>query len=331
MKTFLGVDGGGTKTEFLLIDEEGRALASRRDGPAYYLETGVDALGTMLATGIRATLTEASLSPAHVTFAVIGLPSYGEDSALLPRLDRLAAAVIPPERYRCVNDMVCGWAGALAGNDGVSIVAGTGSIAYGEFDSRHARAGGWGELFSDEGSAYWVAREALSVFSRMSDGRTDKGPLYELIRSHFRLATDLDVCAKVYGPPPLTRSGLATLAPLVALAARDGDGHAQQILARAANELAAIVTAVRDRLAVPPSTALPVSYSGGMFRVDNATVPLLQSALKASGRSYEFRTPRLSPVAGAALYAAKLAGARLSAHAVAQLAVAHHARHGDLE
>jgi N-acetylglucosamine kinase-like BadF-type ATPase len=331
VKTFLGVDGGGTKTEFLLIDEDGTVLASRRDGSAYYLETGVDALGVMLATGMRDMLEKASISPANVTFAAIGLPAYGEDSGLLPRLDRLAAAVISTERYRCVNDMVCGWAGALAGHDGINIVAGTGSIAYGEFEGRQARAGGWGELFSDEGSAYWVAREALSLFSRMSDGRADKGALYGLIRAHFQLHADLDVCAKVYGPPPLARSGLAALAPIVAQAAREGDGEAQQILARAANELAAIVNAVRDGLAVPPSTALPVSYSGGMFRLGNATVPLLQSALNATGRSYEFTSPRLSPVAGAALYAARLAGTRLSAHAIARLEVAHHARHGALE
>jgi N-acetylglucosamine kinase-like BadF-type ATPase len=331
LNTFLGVDGGGTKTEFLLINEDGRVLASRREGPAYYLETGVDALGAMLVAGIRATLDQASISPAGVTFAVIGLPSYGEDSALLPRLGRLAAVVIAPERYRCVNDMVCGWAGALTGHDGVNIVAGTGSIAYGEFEGRQARAGGWGELFSDEGSAYWIAREALSLFSRMSDGRADRGALYALIREHFQLHADLDVCAMVYGPPPLTRSGLAALAPIVAQAARDGDGGAQQILARAATELAAIVNAVRDQLAVPSPRALPVSYSGGMFRLGNATIPLLQSALNASGRSYEFRSPRLSPVAGAALYAAKLAGTRLSAQAVEQLALAHPAGHGDLE
>ena len=76
-----------------------------------------------------------------------------------------------PGRYRCGNDAVCGWAGALAGEDGINIVAGTGSIGYGEFEGRAARAGGWGELFSDEGSAHWIAREALSLFSRMSDGR----------------------------------------------------------------------------------------------------------------------------------------------------------------
>ena len=183
---------------------------------AYYLEIGVDALQTMLVAGIRATLQQAAVPAAQVAFTFIGLPAYGENSALLARLDGIAADVLPAERYRCGNDMVCGWAGALAGCDGISVVAGTGSIAYGEFETRCARAGGWGELFSDEGSAYWIAREALTLFSRMSDGRTPKAALYDLIRERFQLRADLDVCAAVYGPPPLARSEIAALAPLAA-------------------------------------------------------------------------------------------------------------------
>ena len=62
VKTFLGVDGGGTKTEFVLIDEAGRVLARHQEGPAYYLEIGLDALRAMLARGIGATLRQAALS-----------------------------------------------------------------------------------------------------------------------------------------------------------------------------------------------------------------------------------------------------------------------------
>jgi N-acetylglucosamine kinase-like BadF-type ATPase len=228
--------------------------------------------------------------------------------------------VLPAARYRCDNDVVCGWAGALAASDGINIVAGTGSIAYGEFQGRGARAGGWGELFSDEGSAYWIAREGLTLFSRMSDGRAPRAALYGLIREHFRLDSDLDVCAAVYGPPPLSRSALAALAPLVARAARQGDAQAQGLFERAAQELAAVVHAVRDRLDVPPRTRLPVSYSGGMFRLSGLLKPLLEVALGAGERRYEFVVPRLSPAVGAALYAAKLAGDALSVGSITALA-----------
>ena len=85
--------------------------------------------------------------------------------------------------------------------------------------------------------------------------------------------------------------------------------------------------AVRGRLAVPPQVTLPVSYSGGMFQPDGLLTPLLEEALHRSDRRYEFAAPRLSPRAGAALYAAKLAGEPLTLQAVAQLARTHGAVH----
>ena len=319
MKTFLGIDGGGTKTDFLLIDEKGQLLAAHKGGSAYYLETGLDALQTMLTSGIEVTLRQGGVAASELSFAFIGLPAHGEDSGLLPRLNSIAAHILPQSKFRCGNDMVCGWAGALGGSDGINIVAGTGSIAYGEFASRQARSGGWGELFSDEGSAHWIAREALTLFSRMSDGREQRGPWYHLMRDRFSLQEDLDLCAVVYGPPPLSRSKLAALAPLVAQAAREGDSGARRLFEQAAQHLAAIVHAVHDQLHVPHGTRIAVSYSGGMFRFADLMQPLFEAALHGSERLFELSAPRLPPVAGAALYAARLAGHPLSAGVVTAL------------
>jgi N-acetylglucosamine kinase-like BadF-type ATPase len=322
MRTYLGIDGGGTKTDFLLIDATGRPLAAHRAGSAYYPETGIEALEAMLVQGIEATLQRAGVAMSDVAYAFIGLPAYGEDSRLLTRLDRVADTALAGVRYRCGNDMVCGWAGALAGQDGISVVAGTGSIAYGEYDGRSARAGGWGELFSDEGSAFWLVREALTAFSRMSDGRAAKGALYGLIRDHFRLSGDLDVCGAVYGPPALPRSELAALAPLVLQAARAGDPAAQQLFARAAQELAALIHAVRSQLGVPDATALPVSCSGGMVSPDGLLQPLLAAALTGGRLRYDWVTPKLPPVAGAVIYSAKLGGVTATPGFLARLGAA---------
>ncbi len=319
MNTFLGVDGGGTKTEFVLIDESGRVLSIHREGPAYHLETGMDALRAMLASGIRATLRQGQVPPEALTFAFLGLPAHGEDSRRQGLLDEAASPLLPRERFRCGNDMICGWAGALAGRDGINLVAGTGSIAYGEFAGRNARAGGWGEVFGDEGSAYWVAREALALFSRMSDGRAPQAPLYDLIRERFRLCSDLDLCAAAYGPPPMTRSELAGLAPIVARAAGAGDLQAQRVFEAAARELAALVHAVRDQLRPPPGLPMPVSYSGGMFQFGELILEPLRSAIGVNGRQYEFSAPKMTPGAGAALYAARLGGTPLAATAIAAL------------
>jgi DeoR family transcriptional regulator of aga operon len=92
-------------------------------------------------------------------------------AADVPRLNSIVRDLIGHDRSPCDNDRVGGWAGVLAGRDKINVVAGTGSIAYGERCGRAHRVGGWSELFADEGSAYWVAVQGLNAFGRMSDAR----------------------------------------------------------------------------------------------------------------------------------------------------------------
>ena len=325
MKTFLGVDGGGSKTRFVLIDEKGRVLGSHREGSAYYLDIGLDSTQEMLLGGIQQTLHQAQVSESDLTYAFISLPSYGEDQSLIDRLDALPSAALPSRKYRCDNDMVCAWAGALAGADGVTVASGTGSIAYGEFQGRAERAGGWGELFSDEGSSYWLAREGLRIFSRMSDGRTVRGPLYELIRQHFKRRRDLDLCAAIYGENTAQRSQLAQLSQLVTKAASEGDVAAADLIEKAADELADLVEAVTTKLAIPSDTYVRISYTGGLFGMgERLTAPLLKS-LHARSTHYLVQQPRFPPDIGAALQAARLHQSPLNSASLEALdeAVAH--------
>jgi N-acetylglucosamine kinase-like BadF-type ATPase len=320
VKRFLGIDGGGSKTAFLLIDESGKVLASHTEGPAYYLEIGLDPMRQMLTRGIAVTTAEAGLSSAAIDFAFVGLPAYGEDSAVLAALDAAASPTLNRANFRCGNDAVCGWAGGLACEDGINVIAGTGSMAYGEFEGRAARAGGWGELFGDEGSAYWIVREGLTLFSRMSDTRAARGSLYDLMRAHFKLRDDLDLCAAIYGRQSLARSQLAALSAMIAQAAASGDEQARALFDRAADELLQVIDAVSRQLAVPKEVAITVSYSGGLFRQSELLLSPLKLRLAAASRSYRLALPKLPPVGGAALYAARLNRSPLSAQAVEALA-----------
>lgn len=304
---FLGIDGGGTKTSFLLLAGDGRLLARHASTTSYYLEIGFEALRALLRDGVAETLRQAGIGPERVRGAFAGLPAHGEDSALLADFDGLLEGVLP--RSRVGNDMVCSWAGSLGGEDGISLVAGTGSIAYGEWQGRAARCGGWGEVFGDEGSAYWLAREGLALFSRMADGRAAAGPLLERVRAHFGLAQDLDLCAAINGDT--ARSRLAQFARLVSAAAGDGDVQAGALLARAGEELAAIAGGVARQLQLPEGAEVPVSYTGGVFEAGAAVTDALRAALVREVPGATLIAPRFGPELGAAMYAARLAGVRL--------------------
>lgn len=313
---FLGIDGGGTKTAFVLIAADGRLLARHESTTSYYLEIGFDALRALLRDGVQATLSQAGAQASDIAHTFAGLPAHGEDSALLASFDTLLADLLP--RSTVGNDMVCSWAGSLAGTDGISLVAGTGSIAYGEWTGRGARCGGWGEVFGDEGSAHWLAREVLALFSRMADGRAEPGPLLGLVREQFALKHDIDVCAAINGSA--ARSELAQVARLATAAAQAGDAQARQLLVRAGDELAALAAGVAHNLGLTGPQAVPVSYSGGVFAAGELVLGPLQAALARRLPGAVLKRPRFGPELGAALYAARLAGRPLSPEALARLA-----------
>jgi N-acetylglucosamine kinase-like BadF-type ATPase len=303
---FLGVDGGGTKTRFALIDVQGRLLAQTQRGTTYHPEVGLEGVRDILSLGVTEVLQAADLPASTLRYAFFGLPAYGEDSQATSLLDAIPRAILGHDRYACDNDMVCGWAGSLACCDGINIVAGTGSIGYGQRQGHAARAGGWGEAFSDEGSAYWIAAQGLNAYSRMSDGRLPKGPLHALFNEALALEHDLDICARIYGEQAYSRGDFAKLSLLVAKAARLGDTTAHGIYTQAGSELAQIADALRRSLGFTANETVPLSYSGGAFSAGDLLLIPFKQSLHAACPTFELRAPAHEPHYGAAIYAAKL-------------------------
>jgi N-acetylglucosamine kinase-like BadF-type ATPase len=318
VSVFLGVDGGGTKTACCLLDREGRVVAQAQAPSSYYFTEGIELVGRVLRQGVDEVCRQAGLTPADIAYAFVGLPSYGEVSRDLSALDAAPGEALGHHRYACGNDMICGWAGSLGGSDGINVISGTGSMTYGERAGRGARVGGWGELFGDEGSAYWIAIRGLNAFSRMSDGVLPSGPLHGLLRERLALESDFDLIDVVLNRWQGGRGEIAELSRTVVEAASAGDTCAAQILADAAGELAGMVDATRRRLSFGVEESVPVSFSGGMFTAE----PVLYGfkvALEAFHSGYELREPLYPPVVGAALYAAKLAGEPLDDAALSRL------------
>jgi N-acetylglucosamine kinase-like BadF-type ATPase len=302
---YLGVDGGGTKTAYVLIDEDGTTLAETTGPSCYYFTAGIDLVGRVLEEGVAAVTAQAGIGREAIDRAFFALPAYGEASADVAELDAIPGRILGHDRYACGNDMIAGWAGSLAGEDGVNVVAGTGSIAYGEWAGTGRRAGGWGEVFGDEGSGYWTAIQGLGAFSRMADGRLPDGPLRGLMREAVGVEAELDVIGVVIAGWAGQRERIAALSRVVTAAADEGDAAATAILERAGAELAALAAAVRGGIGAPEGLPVPVSYSGGMF-----TAPrVLDAFTRSLGDGWDLRRPVLGPAVGAALYARKQAAA----------------------
>ncbi|MFB9238192.1 N-acetylglucosamine kinase [Plantactinospora siamensis] len=315
---FLGVDGGGTKTAFCLLRADGSVAAEATTASSYYFTDGIDLVSRVLKEGIDAVCATAAITPADIGFAFFGIPTYGEVSGDVAVLDAAPRELLGHDRYRVDNDMVCGWSGSLGAADGINVISGTGSMTYGERAGCGLRVGGWGELFGDEGSAYWVAIRGLQAFSRMSDGRQPAGALLEVLRDRLELSADLDLVDVVLNRWQGDRGRIAAVSQLVHAAADRGDEAAREILADAGRELALLVEVTRRRLGYGPDEEVPVSYSGGTFGAPQV-LDAFRRHLHTLHDRYDLRQPMYSPVIGAALYAARQAGNPLGAEALDRL------------
>ncbi|KIL41952.1 hypothetical protein SD70_03530 [Gordoniibacillus kamchatkensis] len=301
---YLGVDGGGSKTAFLLIDEEGKRISSVTLGSLDWFQIGPQGLEQTLRRGIDEVCRQAGIAGAELAFAMLGIPCLGDELVEeAPLVEEIAGRLLPPGRFRLVNDVEVGWAGSLACRPGIHLVSGTGAIGYGvDAAGRTARASGWGHELGDEGSAHWLGKLLLATFTREADGRERRSLIYGLVRNHFGLEDDFQLL-KMMQQWQWNREKIAGLARLLHQAAEAGEPKALRAFERAAGELSAIIRSIADQLGFSRETEIPVSYSGGVFRAGTYVLEPLRRLLR--DRRYKLMTPILEPVAGAALYAYK--------------------------
>ena len=307
MRMFLGIDGGGTKTLFLIADENGHVLATHQLSGVDFTQIGVAGVRRTINDGTQAILQKVGATRENLSAVCAGIPLLGEYADWDETCPRLFQDLFPDTPVRCVNDSVIALYGSLALQPGIHLVAGTGSIVFGRNAAGEtARSGGWNEHMSDEGSAYWLGLRACSLFTRQADGRLPRGPLYHLFYQEFSLIHDMDFIAYFHDHLLGARDQIAAIQKILARAADAGDASARQAYSDAAEELAALVLAVRHRLFADPLESVPVACTGGVLKAGPIIVEPLKKRLE-SGRLV-WTKPSLPPAAGAILGACEAAG-----------------------
>ena len=309
MKTYLGIDGGGTKTKFILCDADGKVVADATLPTCHYMQVGLAGVTRVLSEGVEAVLRGAGASPGQVAAAFIGLPGYEDIEADKPKLERAVADAMGAIPHWTGNDSENSLAGTLAGACGISLICGTGSIACGRNAAgKVMRSGGWHyAIGSDEGSGYWIGIELLRLFTRQSDGRDERTSLYEAIRSKLALREDGEVITRVVEEWGLDRTKIAALSRLAGELYALGDPNAARILDRGSAELADMAAALYRRLGF--SGEIPVSYSGGVFNLGAPILEPLERRLRALDMALV--APKLPPDKGAVVLAFQHDGATI--------------------
>lgn len=302
---WIGVDGGGTKTEVLLSDEQGCVLDSYRTGSTSYKHIGMPECIDILRNALKTLETRNIGLRREKACICFALPNYGESKHADGLLKKAIAGNFQKYQTFLVNDCEVGWSGSLGLEPGINLVAGTGAIVFGKDDRGNtARAGGWSDYFSDEGSCNWLGKKTMELFSKESDGRMQKGALLKIMRERFELKDDFDMIDIFEQNYQNNRTNTAGLQRILLEAARQGDRGAVLLYKEAAGELAESVLAVYRKLEW--ESGLKVSYSGGLFHAGEYILEPLERCLKSY--PIQMKTPMFSPAHGAVLLAAERFG-----------------------
>jgi N-acetylglucosamine kinase-like BadF-type ATPase len=248
---------------------------------------------------VKQAMNRAGLQDIRFRAACMGMSGGPED-----KIDLLHKAV-SAEHIIATHDARIALAGAMSGGPGVIVIAGTGSIAYGENEQgESARAGGWGYIFGDEGGGFDIVRQALRAILREHEGW---GPRTALTPALLEATETTDANAALHRlyTPDWPRSRTASLAPLVSRIAEEGDPIALGVLHQSASSLALLAASARRQIwkdGEPTSLA----WIGGVF-----SSPMLLERFRALVEldgAVSAAAPKHVPAVGALLIAGRAAG-----------------------
>ena len=303
---YLGIDGGGTKTAFSLMNEKGEIVASHELKTIHYMQIGMDEFKKRVKEGVTKILELSGVEAKDVAHAFLGTPGYGASKEMIQPLNDAAKEVMMGINFTCGNDVESCWAGALACKDVIALIAGTGSMTFGKVGKKSVTCGGWGPIIGDEGSAYYIGMKVINEFSKQADGRKPKTPLFDVVMQEMDFEDESKLIDLIYHEYKGDRPKIAQLAKLANLAYDKGCDVSKDIFDKAAYEQFLLIKATIKNLDMEDKN-ITVSYSGGVFRSGERILKPLKIYIDNYSSKVSLKSPIAEPVEGSCLYAKNLA------------------------
>lgn len=310
MSFVLGIDGGGTKTVCILMDDTGQVRGRGEAGASNYQSVGKQSAFFSLQSAITQAI--ASLGTVQVDAICLGLAGVGRPKdieVIQTCVQELQASefvpitwTLQPSNVVICNDALIALVGGLGHPVGIVAIAGTGSIVFGRNSHGDTkRVGGWGYLLGDVGSAYHLAVSGLRAALKAYDGVGRSTTLQERFQEHLGLSNLEEVVNLIYQQGWSVKD-IAALAPIIAQEAVSGDKVSLGIIEDAVTELVQATQVVIDTLFSPSEivevvTTGSVWFNVGLMREKFAASLIQQKPL------VKVVFPRHEPAYGAGLFA----------------------------
>ncbi|MBW4608744.1 MAG: N-acetylglucosamine kinase [Hassallia sp. WJT32-NPBG1] len=315
MNYVLGIDGGGSKTVCILMQDTGEVLGRGKAGSSNYQTIGIKATLQSIESAIYAAANEAlnSINYINIKAICLGLAGVGRATdieivkALIQDLQNsklLPITWVSASNIVICNDALIALVGGIGDDVGVVVAAGTGSIVFGRnHQGKTKRVGGWGYILGDEGSAYKIAVTGMQAALKAYDGREMSTSLVEAFKQHLNLANIEDLIEVIY------RRGwgvkeIAALAPVVDFTAASGDKVANNIIESAVQDLVKATSTVIDAI-FSFSSNCEIVTTGSVWQGRCKMRDRFAGYIVAKFPSIKVIFPRNEPAYGAALLALK--------------------------
>jgi N-acetylglucosamine kinase-like BadF-type ATPase len=312
MSYVLGIDGGGSKTVCVLMDDLRQVLGRAEARPSNYQSIGIKATLQSIQSAIHNAVDAAMITNyVNIDAICLGLAGVGRTAdievvkGLVKELQNNKLPInweLQPENIIICNDALIALVGGIGQPVGIVVAAGTGSIVFGRnHQGDTKRVGGWGYILGDEGSAYKIAIAGMNAALKSYDGREISTSLLEGFKQHLELKSIEDLIEVIY------RRGwgikqIAALAPIVDSAAASGDIVANIIIDDAVEELVKATSTVIDTI-FNADSVLEVVTTGSVWCAKCNIHERFAASLVKNFPNINVISPRYEPAYGAGLLA----------------------------
>ncbi|MBQ3150378.1 MAG: hypothetical protein IJB86_03940 [Clostridia bacterium] len=292
MKYFLGIDGGGTKTEFLLLDESGHTVSDIVLESSNPTDVGMDNTKDVLAKGIEEVCRDIPLCDISVFAGIAGGITGNNRECIREYLSLFGFA-----HYDNGSDAQNCVAAALDTDNGITVIIGTGSVAFSQNNGKLFRCGGYGYLFEEGGSGFSIARDAIIASLRLEE--SDKSSvLSELLKEKLSCTHILDKVGELHKEG---KRYIASLCPVVFEAFVRNDPTAHAILSQNMKCVADLITSSKEKSGLT-DTPVRTILSGGVAKRSDILIPMIKEHL-ADKDDFLIDTIKKAPVHGAVILA----------------------------
>lgn len=294
MTLYMGIDGGGSNLRVVIVDDAMQIRVTVQRGTANPRIIGQEQAAALIQDAMREASAQVNEPISGVGIGIAGASAvYAHDW-----LREVIHGVLPDVHIATASDYEIALVGANGVREGVLLLAGTGSVAFGvNAAGQSLQVGGWGYLLGDEGSGYWIGMQGLQVVTKVIDGQLRvTTSLKQRIMDEFKLTQPSDILAWVYGQKPTPVASVAQLSSVVLDAAQAGDEQAQMIITTAADHLVRVAQTTMRQLNMSETK---IAFAGGLLESQN----LLSAQVIAKLRLPEHPQAKYPPMVGAALLA----------------------------